>query len=130
MEKMAIHSLKYLTASEKTALECYIARLQERYTDQVLRVLLFGSKVRGDFDEESDLDLFVVVKSSDWRFHQEVSHLALAPMLEHDTVISTLTVGEDHFNRLRRLRTSFYRNLQREGINLWPAKSETRSNCS
>jgi len=111
-------------------LESFIARLQERYTNEVLRVLLFGSKVRGDFDEESDLDLFVVVKSNDWRFHQEVSHLALAPMLEHDIVISTLTVGQDHYNRLRKLRTSFYRNLQRESVNLWTAKSDKKSGCS
>jgi len=117
----------YLAENEIRALETFLARLREHYPDQVQHVILFGSKVRGDFDEESDIDLLIVVQSDDWRFHQEVSHLAFEPMLEHNVVFSTHTVGQKHYEMIQRIRTSFYRNLEREGIDLWMKEPERRS---
>ncbi len=56
--------LKYLTLREKQALVEYLERLRSEFKDEVQHVILYGSKVRGDFDEESDIDLFVVLKLS------------------------------------------------------------------
>jgi len=112
-------NLRYLSESERAALEEFIARLREHYADEVVHVILFGSKVRGGFDEESGLGLLVVVKSNDWRFHQQVGDLAVEPMIEYDMVLSILTMGEKHFEKIKCIRTSLYRNLQAEGIELW-----------
>jgi len=114
------NDLRYLTESERAALEEFVARLRERYAEEVVHVILFGSKVRGDFDEESDLDLLVVVKSGDWRFHDQVSCLALEPMIEHNVVLSALTVGQGFYEKMGRIRTPFYENLVEEGVELWP----------
>ncbi|MFQ5874904.1 MAG: hypothetical protein ACE5JL_14060 [Dehalococcoidia bacterium] len=48
------NNLRYLSKSERAALEEFIARLREHYADEVVHVILFGFKVRGNFDEESD----------------------------------------------------------------------------
>ena len=108
-----------LTDNERAALDEFLARLQETLPDQVQHVILFGSKARGDSTTESDVDLFIVLTSDDWRMRSQVSHLALAPMLEHNTLLSTHTVGYSHYNKIRRIRTTFYRNLEAEGIELW-----------
>jgi len=42
----------------------------------LLRVVLFGSKARGDFDDESDLDLLIVVRMLDGRYRQYWSEIA------------------------------------------------------
>ncbi|MEA3459354.1 MAG: nucleotidyltransferase domain-containing protein [Chloroflexota bacterium] len=76
------NGLRYLSESERAALEAFIARLRECYADEVVHVILFGSKVRGDFDEGSDLDL-LVVKSEDWRFHQQAVRSTSGGILEN-----------------------------------------------
>jgi predicted nucleotidyltransferase len=111
--------LRHLTSREKAALSEFVARLREKYADEVMLVVLFGSKVRGDFDEESDLDVLVVVKDSDWRFRDEVALAAFEPMLEHDTVITPLVIDLDHYQWLQRYHAPLYRNIQAEGVDLW-----------
>lgn len=111
--------LKYLSEQEKAALAEFIGQMQERYPNEIVQVILFGSKTRGDFDEESDLDLLIVVKSDDWRLHRQIGHLAIEPMLKYDAVISTLTINQERYRKLKKHSTSLYQNLQAEGINLW-----------
>ena len=118
--------LSYLTSREKAALSEFVARLRARYADEVMLVVLFGSKVRGDFDEESDVDVLVVVQNGDWRFRDEVALTAFEPMLEHDIVITPLVIDLEHYQWLRRYQAPLYRNIRSEGVDLWtrtPASS-------
>ena len=46
----------WLSLSERAALQAFVAALHERFDGQVLSVRLFGSKARGDFDADSDVD--------------------------------------------------------------------------
>jgi predicted nucleotidyltransferase len=43
----------------------FARRLAEQISSQLFQVTLFGSRARGDADEESDLDLFVALKQND-----------------------------------------------------------------
>ena len=122
----SLAGLRHLTDREKAALSEFVARLRERYADEVMLVVLFGSKVRGDFDEESDVDVLVVVQNGDWRFRDEVALTAFEPMLEHDIVITPLVIDLEHYRWLQRYHAPLYRNIQVEGIDLWtrtPASS-------
>lgn len=116
---MARNGLKYLGEGERALLDEFITRLRKQYADEVMHVILLGSKVRGDFDEESDLDVLVVVRSDDSRFHQQIGHLALEPMIEHNIVLSALTVGREFYERIGQSQTPFYENLLEEGVELW-----------
>jgi predicted nucleotidyltransferase len=120
--------LEHLSKNEKAALAEFLACLRQGYADQILHVILFGSKARGDSEPESDVDLLVVVRSDNWRVHQDISHLAFEPMLEHDTLLSTHTIGQDLYARMRRHRTPFYETIRQEGMDLWlkqPTKTST-----
>jgi predicted nucleotidyltransferase len=111
--------LPQLTEAEQSALNQFLTRLEESFPQQVRHVILFGSRARGDSTSDSDIDLYIVLNSDDWRMRGEISGLALAPMLEHNTLLSTHTVGGSHYEKIRRMRTTFYRNLESEGIELW-----------
>ena len=52
----------------------FARRLAEQIDDRLFQVTLFGSRARGDADEESDLDLFVALKRDDLR--KEIDKLA------------------------------------------------------
>ena len=96
-----------------------VARLREEYADEVMLVVLFGSKVRGDFDVESDLDVLVVVKSDGWRFHREISFIGSRASLDYDVNISPKAVTQTLYRDLQELRTPFFENVQTGGVELW-----------
>lgn len=52
---------RYLTRKERIALEAFQDYLLSKYLDQIERIVLFGSKARGDSTSESDVDILVVV---------------------------------------------------------------------
>jgi predicted nucleotidyltransferase len=119
---MSDDNLRYLTSREKAALSEFVARLQEKYADDVVLVMLFGSKVRGDFDEESDLDVLVVVESDSWRFHRDISFVGSRVSLDYDVNVSPKAVTQTHYRDLQELCTPFFENVQAEGVELWRRK--------
>ncbi len=46
----------------RAVLADFVAALRAKYGDNLDRVLLFGSRARGDYDEDSDVDLIVVLR--------------------------------------------------------------------
>ena len=111
--------LRYLTAVEREAVEEFLARLRERYGDRVVHVVLFGSKAQGGFDEESDIDLLVVVEEGDWHFRREVSVIGARVSLEYEANISPKAVTYSHYCEQQRFRSPFYENVLLQGMELW-----------
>ena len=124
---MRQNGLNHLTKNERAALDDFVARLRQDYADQVIRVVLFGSKVRGDFDVESDLDIFVLVKSDDWRLHDRLITLSSPISLKYDALISPKVIGPSLYRRMRRLRSFFLDNVRKEGVTLWTKRPARRS---
>ncbi len=119
----ALAQLKYLTDREKAALSEFVARLQERYADEVMLVTLFGSKVRGDFDEESDLDLLVVVGGNDrWPYWRAITDLTSDLLLDYEVNMSALVFDEEHYQWLMEHRAPIYNSTTREGVLVWMKK--------
>lgn len=115
--------LRHLTSQEKAALSEFIARLRDEYADKVMLVVLFGSKVRGDFDEESDLDVLVVVEGDDrWPYWREITDLTSDLLLDYGVNISALVFNEEHYRWLMEHQTPIYNNTSREGALLWMKK--------
>ncbi len=114
--------LAHLKENERHALVELVGRLRRRYGDDLLRVVLFGSKARGDFDEESDLDVLLVVRIPDEVYLQrrrEIVSWTVDLMLEYGPVISTHIYDEPAYAQLRRWNTLLNRNIERDGIELW-----------
>jgi predicted nucleotidyltransferase len=110
--------LKHLADQERVALLEFISRLRERCGDALISVRLFGSKVRGDFDEESDLDVLVIIESEHWHLHREVSFIGSRVSLDYDVNISPKAIDHALYLKLRELHTPFYENVQAEGVEI------------
>ena len=61
----ALERLPFLDPVVKDTLKEFVLRLKEAEGENLMRVVLFGSMARGDFDEESDTDVFVLLKEGD-----------------------------------------------------------------
>ena len=89
-----------------------------------LRILAFGSRARGDAAPESDLDLLVVLpKSSPEAEASSVIQGALQGLL---LCIDVLVIEEGRFERLRGALNSLYREVDREGVELYADGSARR----
>ena len=115
--------LRHLTSREKAALSEFVARLREKYADEVVLVVLFGSKVRGDFDEESDLDVLVVVEGDDrWPYWRAITDLTSDLLLDYEVNVSALVFDEEHYRWLMEHRTPIYNNTAGKGVFVWMKK--------
>lgn len=57
--------LPLLDGDIRSLLWAFVERLRCVEDGNLLLVVLYGSMARGDFDEESDIDLFVVLRTGD-----------------------------------------------------------------
>lgn len=114
--------LSHLTPNERAGLAAFIHRLHQDYGANLLRVILFGSKARGDFDAQSDLDVLVVVHMSGedyWQHWRRIIDMAWEVELAYSLVISSVIKNEHDYTKLCEHRSLLARNIERDGIALW-----------
>ena len=91
------------------------AGLEAQYGDRLDRVLLYGSRARGDARPESDVDVLVVLRGEVdalAEIHRN-SHLVADLSLEHDLVISCVYMSADE---LAEGNDAYLRNVKREAL--------------
>jgi predicted nucleotidyltransferase len=92
--------------------------IANRLGENLLSVYLFGSRIRGDHTEDSDLDVLVIVKTKDI----ETANAIIEVMSEIDREVDYLFVTgvlikeERHILQEKALNTGFYRNVSEEGV--------------
>ena len=107
-----------LSSNEFRAVTTFVGQLHQHYPKQILHIVLFGSKARGDSQPWSDIDILIIADSEDWRFQHAISTLAARVSLEYDVVIGPRVVSQARWERMKRHRFSLYRNVISEGIPL------------
>lgn len=96
------------------AIEEYVHMVQERWKDQVVHIILFGSVARGDAKEDSDIDLLVVVKKEDFWLRRQMISCAYDIMQKRGCMISVKVLSKDDFKRMKNF--SFLREVCAEGV--------------
>ena len=83
--------------------------------DQLVSVILYGSRARGQARSDSDIDVLVVVHDdSDYGdLIRRTSATVSALSLQHDVVISRAFVSRERFEHEQ---TPFLLNVRREGV--------------
>ena len=107
-----------LSVSEKYIVEEFKRQVEQRFPGELIRVVLFGSKVRGDATRESDVDVLVVIHSEGWRLGDEIRSLGYALELEHGVVLSIQVMSERHYEELRLFGSQFFKAVEREGVSV------------
>jgi predicted nucleotidyltransferase len=114
--------LSHLTANERAGLAALVNRLRQHYGNDLLRVVLFGSKARGDFDDESDLDVLVVVRIADGgyrKYWNEIVNIAWDIEFAYNLVITLVIKDEAGYTSMCKNRLLLARNIEKDGIELW-----------
>lgn len=82
-------------------------------SDDIVKIILFGSVARGDDTEESDIDILIITTNSD-ELSDEINSAAVDIILEKDEFISPHIMCEEHFNKT--IDYPFLTNVLKEGI--------------
>ena len=104
-----------MTAGERTVLETFKALVARRF--QVHKLVLFGSRARGDADPESDLDVVVILSGqADPPARDYVSHCAWEAGFDHGLVIVPVTFGRTEWESGPERQSLFVRAVEAEGV--------------
>ncbi len=110
--------LKSLTTEERAALSKLKEDLERRFKERLVKLVVFGSKARDDFDEDSDLDIAIIIHSLTRREKNEILQVVAEIELENLTPLSTLVLSEDEFVQLRNRERRIAMDIETEGIPL------------
>jgi predicted nucleotidyltransferase len=110
-----------LSDVERAALHELVERLRGRFGPRIVKLALFGSRARGDFHEESDIDVAVVLRDPVTPAERsEVVRLAAEIAVDAPTFVdlSPRVLSEDEHRRLLRDEWRLAEDIEREGIPL------------
>jgi predicted nucleotidyltransferase len=119
--RLAMSLSSNLSDQEAAALQAYVTALQERFGHQLVDVLLFGSKARGEAHPDADVDVAVILDHPDAQDLSDARGLAFDIWLNYQVFLSIRAISQEHWQILAAMQSLFYRNLLRDGISCLPA---------
>jgi uncharacterized protein len=99
----------------KAALDDFVREVRGMYGQRLHRVVLYGSRARGDAREDSDIDVLVVLHSMQpfWDEMTRLDPVASRVSLEYDVVLSAIPVSATD---LQASQNPLFAASRREGI--------------
>lgn len=89
----------------------------QRFPDTL--IILYGSKARGDFEDESDIDLLFLVNSQvTSKLEEEIFDLSYDFELKYDVVFGEIVENKDFWNSPLANAMPLHWNIDRNGVYL------------
>ncbi|MBK8493534.1 MAG: nucleotidyltransferase domain-containing protein [Saprospirales bacterium] len=90
--------------------------------DEAAKVILFGSRARGDFHTDSDWDFLILTKKKVSRqLQDEIRELLYDIELNTEQVITSVIENEEIWMEYQ--ESEFFKNVARDGIEVIPPKA-------
>jgi len=110
--------MKYFTSEEEKTVKEFVKHLKKILGDNLLMVKLFGSRVRGDFSPDSDIDILLVVKNYNLQVEKKISEILFEIDPYYDFKISPVVYSEFEYRKNEEMESFFVENINKEGISL------------
>jgi len=98
----------------------FVAEIKNIFADKLQKVVLYGSYARGDYDDESDIDVMVLVDMHDEEIDKkrhDIVDLKCDIDDKYNVFMSPLVKDINHFNKWLPV-LPFYINVNEEGV-MW-----------
>lgn len=89
--------------------------------DVVFKIILFGSYARGDFEEDSDVDIMVLLncaRNELPRYRKKLSVVSSDASLDNNVTVSLMVNDKNTFYNMMDIQP-FYQNVQKDGVVLY-----------
>lgn len=107
----------------KIILRKYLEELGKIYGMYLKSVILYGSYARGDYNEDSDIDIMILLDLSDMdikAYRHKLSDVTYNFNMDYDLDIKPIAKSEEHFTKWVEAYP-FYSNVMKEGVKLFDA---------
>jgi predicted nucleotidyltransferase len=101
----------------------YVHEIQKIYGSHLRKVILYGSYARGDYREDSDIDIMILLDISDLEIKEYFEQLVSTTFdfnMDHEMDIKPIAKNEEHFQKWI-MNYPFYSNINAEGVVLYGA---------
>lgn len=108
----------HLSKREQKAVKSFVKELREKLGDKIISIRLFGSKVRGDFKKDSDIDIFILVKERTPDIEDIIAEIEVNHDLEYGLPLSPVLYSLFEYKKNKELGSFFFENVEKQGIAL------------
>jgi len=111
-------SFNYMSENERHVIECFRKSVRNNIGESVISISVFGSKVRGDYNQASDIDILVIVKERSLWVMDKIAEITSALNIEHNLSIAPVVFSEQEFNMNTIMDSPFAVSVCMEGLSL------------
>ncbi|MHB1679229.1 MAG: nucleotidyltransferase domain-containing protein [bacterium] len=105
-----------MTEKEITILKEFKDKLSEKI--KFYKITLFGSRARGDYNEDSDYDVFIVVDKLTPDVRKYIRSCAWEIEFENEIIINTVIVDEKVLSKMKYDNVNLLKSIEKEGVSL------------
>lgn len=109
---------RYLFVSERLAVKSFVKKARVFLGDSLFDLRMFGSKIAGVSDLDSDIDVLLVIGSEDWRVRDSISGMAAEINMEYGCNISPVIYTKTEYDKNRHFNTLFVQEVEKRGVPL------------
>lgn len=110
--------MDYLSEQEKNCLSLFKRRVLAALEGHTVEFKIFGSRARGQSDENSDIDVLTLVSKKNTQIKTTIRDIAAEIQMDEDIAISPLIMTFEEFASLLKRERLLAMTIQREGIPL------------
>ena len=111
-------SFDYMNENERYVIERFREAVKKNIGECVISMSVFGSKVRGDYNEASDIDILVIVKERSMDVMDQIAEITSELNIEYNLSIAPVVFSEQEYNMNVIMDSPFTVSVCAEGLSL------------
>jgi predicted nucleotidyltransferase len=92
--------------------------MESQLGDRLVKMVVFGSRARGDFDAESDTDIAIIVRGLSRELKYQILDAVAEIEMKFIIPLSVIVFSENEFERLKKRERRIALDIEKEGISL------------
>ena len=95
-------------------------RIKNLYNDHLVKIILYGSYARGDYKEDSDIDIMILVRCDEKEIKKrrdDIISIKSELGMEYNLYVSAIVQSVDYFNDHINVLPIF-KNISKEGVEI------------
>ena len=96
----------------------FIGAIKARHAEAVKDVIIYGSKAKGDWNKDSDIDVLLILTDEREGERESVETLAYELSVTADALPLVTTKTESEWKQLGESGAAFHRSVERDGVSV------------